>query len=203
MRNKLLIIFILLAIMAPWFIMAEINVTVGDGIFTLPRPFGATTAEDLITSIVNILIALALVVAPLMIVLGAYQLTTAGDNANKIKQGREIIVWAATGLAGVFLSKAIINLVNDIFGPLATTVGPEEILGVFDQVTNYFVALVILVAVIMIIKGGFDFLSAGANTEKVSRGRKTLIWGVLGLALAILARAIVSLVTSVVSRGSF
>ncbi len=51
-----------------------------------------------------------------------------------------------------------------------------------------------VVALIMIIYGGVLWLTSGGNTEKVQKGRDTLIWAVLGLVVIFSAYAIVNAV---------
>jgi len=51
-----------------------------------------------------------------------------------------------------------------------------------------------VVALIMIIYGGVLWLTSGGNTDKVQKGRDTLIWAVLGLIVIFSAYAIVNAV---------
>ena len=76
-------------------------------------------------------------------------------------------------------------------------------LDLINAVANYFVAFVLLVGLIMIIKAGFDFVSGGDDPAKLTNARKLIIWAAVGIASAILARAIVALVISIVTTGGF
>ena len=55
------------------------------------------------------------------------------------------------------------------------------------------VALVILgaIALLMAVWAGFKIITSSGNSEKIASGRKTLIYAVIGLAIAIFAREII------------
>jgi hypothetical protein len=54
----------------------------------------------------------ALVGTPIMILIGAFILVTSAGNPEKVKSGRQIIMWSLIGFAIIMLSKGIIVLVN-------------------------------------------------------------------------------------------
>ena len=51
-----------------------------------------------------------------------------------------------------------------------------------------------MIAVVMVIVGGFRFMSAMGNTEKTVSARKTIINAMLGLAIAVVATAAVAFI---------
>jgi len=79
---------------------------------------------------------------------------------------------SATGLGQANLQKTIGNIINVILGFLG------------------------IVAVIIILWGGFKWMTAGGSDEKVQEARKLLIAGVIGLAIILSAYAITSFVIS-------
>jgi len=58
------------------------------------------------------------------------------------------------------------------------------------------------VAVIMIIIGGFRYLTSAGNEEAAEKGKKTLVTSVIGLAAIILAAAIVRIVANTLGTGT-
>ena len=58
-----------------------------------------------------------------------------------------------------------------------------------------------LTAVIMIIYGGFTYLTAGGNEEKVESAKDTLRRAVVGMVIVMLSYAIVTFVFNVVNSG--
>lgn len=73
-----------------------------------------TSITEFINSAVNYILYVSLILAPLMIVLGAfYYLTSAGD-PKKAKTGSAIIQWTAVGLAIILFAKGITAIVKMI-----------------------------------------------------------------------------------------
>lgn len=68
-----------------------------------------------------------------------------------------------------------------------------DILGI---IINVILGVVGFVAVFMIILGGISFVTSQGDAAKVTRARNTILYGVIGLVVAILAFAIVNFVLS-------
>lgn len=51
-------------------------------------------------------------------------------------------------------------------------------------------------AVIMVLVGAFKLITSAGNPEKVSEGRKTILYAAVGLAIALVAGGIVSIIKS-------
>lgn len=59
------------------------------------------------------------------------------------------------------------------------------------NILNWLLGIMALVAVVMIIIGGFTWLTAGGNEEKVDKAKKIISAAVIGLIIVLLAWAIV------------
>ena len=64
------------------------------------------------------------------------------------------------------------------------------------SVVNWVLALLGLIAVIMILYGGFVWLTAGGNEEKVASAKKIISAAIIGLIIVLLAYAIVTFVVN-------
>ncbi len=70
-------------------------------------------------------------------------------------------------------------------------------LNMMNIVINWiFIALMILV-IILVLFGAFDIMTAGGNVEKVTLGRTRIMYAAIGLIVALVARAIPSIVRSI------
>ncbi len=65
-----------------------------------------------------------------------------------------------------------------------------------NNILNVAVGMLGIVAVGVIILGGFYILSSNGDAAKVAKGKNTIMYGVIGLVVAILAFAIVNFVLS-------
>ena len=69
-------------------------------------------------------------------------------------------------------------------------------------VINVVLSFLALIAVVFVIVGGFRIMMAGGNEENVTKGRKTIIYAIIGLAVIFFSRVIVGFFTGEVA-GEF
>jgi len=65
---------------------------------------------------------------------------------------------------------------------------------VVGSVVNAFLAILGIVLTIIIIRGGFMYMTAGGDTTKVDNGKKWIINGIIGMVIVLLAYALSSFV---------
>lgn len=63
-----------------------------------------------------------------------------------------------------------------------------------QNIINWVLAALGLVAVIMIIVGGFNYMTSQGDATKTKKGRDSILYGIIGLLIALLAFAIVNFV---------
>lgn len=80
---------------------------------TITSPTGVVNA---ITRLSGILYSVLLALAVLFILVGAFQILTAGDDAKKFERGKKQIIYAAVAVAIGILATGIITLVKQILG---------------------------------------------------------------------------------------
>ena len=66
------------------------------------------------------------------------------------------------------------------------------------KITTWLFYILMLVVTIMIIYGGFIYVTAAGDPEKAGKGKSVLTFAIIGLAIALLARVIPSLVRFVI-----
>lgn len=64
------------------------------------------------------------------------------------------------------------------------------------NIVNIFSAIVGVIAVIMIIVGGLQYITSGGDSNKVSTAKNTIIYAIVGLVIVALAQLIVHFVLS-------
>jgi flagellar biosynthesis protein FlhB len=65
------------------------------------------------------------------------------------------------------------------------------------NIVAWFFWILIIISVIMVLVAAYDYITAGDDTEKTSRGRKRLTYAAVGIAIALLAAGFPSIVASV------
>jgi len=78
----------------------------------------------------------------------------------------------------------------------------EDVMGILPRIINYVFGFLIAVVVLMIIIAGYVFVTAGGSPEKVAGARNWLMYALIGLAIAVLARGLVALVQLIVGQPS-
>ncbi|GEM_PF-544639 len=79
----------------------------------------------------------------------------------------------------------------------ATSLTLNEIV---SQVISTIIYIIGIVAVIMIILGGIHYATSQGDPAKVKKGKDTILYGIIGLVIAILAYAIVNFVLEALNR---
>ena len=74
--------------------------------------------------------------------------------------------------------------------------GTTDLVGTIIRVVQWVLGLLGLIAVIMIMYGGFLWMTAGGNEENVEKAKKLIIAGVIGLAIILSAYAIARFVVT-------
>lgn len=113
--------------------------------------------------------------------------------------------WASGGAAGKVSTKCPANSMRDNYTNSiaecslpenSPTTGTKKLPEIIQTIVGVVLGVVGIVAVIMIILGGISFVTSQGDAAKVTKARNTLLYGVVGLVIALLAFAIVNFVLS-------
>jgi hypothetical protein len=90
---------------------------------------------------------------------------------------------------------------NAVTGACDPNTGVSGVWEAVGTITTWLLMAVGAVCVIFIVIGGIRYATSGGDTEKVKKAKNTLLYALVGLAIAILANVIVSLVTNTLGQG--
>jgi len=76
----------------------------------------------------------------------------------------------------------------------APSQGTTRIQGIVETVINIFSVVVGIVAVIMIIWGGFKYITSGGDSGNITSAKNTIIYAIIGLVIVALAQFFVQFV---------
>jgi len=83
------------------------------GSVTIDSPFSGTII-DVLQRITNFLILIGAPIATIMVLYGAFQMLTAGANAEQFRKGTQTILYAAIGYGIVLIGSGIISIVKQL-----------------------------------------------------------------------------------------
>ena len=81
----------------------------------LKNPLQADTFEELVEGIINFIFNLALVVAPIMIIVSGFILVTSGGDPAARRRAKEILIYTVAGLFVIMTSKGLIQVLKELF----------------------------------------------------------------------------------------
>ncbi|MFA5070292.1 MAG: pilin [Patescibacteria group bacterium] len=105
MKTKLIVIFILLAFVLPLDCYAV----------KLENPLSCDTANCLLENLIRIILGLVAIFALAMFIWGGIQILGSGGNPERVKKGKDTLVWATIGIVVILGSWAFLNYVLQIF----------------------------------------------------------------------------------------
>ena len=76
---------------------------------------------------------------------------------------------------------------------------PEKLVALIDRIGGYIFQVLLAVAGIFLIMAGFFFVTAGGNPENVTKARQMLVNALIGVAVAVVAQGLKTLVMNLVS----
>jgi len=90
-------------------------------------------------------------------------------------------------------------------GPVGGTGGPElvnplgttSIVQIINNVLNYLIYISVPILAIMILVGGFQILTARDNPEKITSGRKTIMYAVIGFTIILISKGVALIILKI------
>ena len=124
--------------------------------------------------------------------------------------GAPMLVPALGGVASATIKDSLCTGVNSTGAGSTTgtscgnagTSGTADLTGIATKVVNIFSIIVGIVAVIMIIYGGFKYITSGGDSGNVSGAKNTLIYAIIGLIIVALAQIIVHFVINTATSST-
>lgn len=197
------VIGVTIVLLAQFFVKTVFSGT--DPIITAQGQFNANGVISFLGIIRNFLVTIAGAIAVLVIIWGGYKYFFSGLDWDK-EDGAKSIRNGVIGLAIVFLASSAFDLSTrvskDIVAASSATNNTGNALTlainsigvpILNNLTDVFLTIASLVAVLTIIYGGYKYFFAGVDIAKED-GLKSIRNGIIGLVAILLARVIVEIV---------
>jgi hypothetical protein len=86
-------------------------------------------------------------------------------------------------------------------GTLGQTDGDQDLVGLITNIMNWLFGFLGILAVLVILYGGFKWMTAGGDDDKVGEAKKLIINGIIGLIIILSAYAIATFVFNEVEQN--
>ncbi len=110
--RKILLTSVLLSLALPIIVLADCPL----GSVCIENPITATSFEAVVGNGIDFIFKIAIVLAPLMVIVGGFLFMTAGGNLQQLTRAKNLLIWTAVGFLVVLLSKGILAIINQILG---------------------------------------------------------------------------------------
>ncbi len=106
----------------------------------------------------------------------------------------------AIAMATMLLMVPVMTFASDVtgIGTANPGLGEADVKDIVKNIITVILGFLGLVSVVIILIGGFMWMTAGGNEERVTKGRKWIINGVVGLIIILAAYAIASWVITTI-----
>ena len=112
-------------------------------------------------------------------------------------------------IVGLLTSVMFLSFASVVFADLPTSIQtlPEvstfgQLIGALNRAMNIVFTVLIIGAVIITLFAAFEFLTGGGNPETLEKARGKIIWAVVAVVIALLAKGVPILLTNVSGGGT-
>lgn len=167
--------------------------------------------SNVITIAANVFVDITVIAAYLVlgyVIYGGYQYIFSSGDAGKITAAKKTLTNAFVGLAIVLLANVILNTVRIALlgtnGELAKDCINTQCIDGVTLVTNilhWIIGVAGLAAAIFAIMGGISYLTSSGDSAKLKKAKDTIMYALIGLAIAGLAQAITAFVSNMIREA--
>ncbi len=160
------------------------------------NPLKFDTVEDILTSLLNSLRGVIVVISLVFIVIGAILYITSAGSEERIKSAKKAITASMIGLAIGIAAPSFLKEIATILGWTSQVTDPsgQNILTIKQIALNtleFLLGIVGIFAIIMLVVGGISYFGAGLNEKQAESSKKIIWFSVLGILVAMAALVIV------------
>lgn len=85
-------------------------------------------------------------------------------------------------------------------GKISNPIEAESFAALIDAVVAWILNIALVLAPLVIVYGGFVYMTAAGDTNKVSQGKQIILYAVIGFVLALLAKSLIGILTDLVVK---
>ncbi len=165
------------------------------------NPLKFTTIGEGISLLINNLQGITVILAVLFIIIGGIMYTVSAGDEAMIRRAKATFLGAVIGLAIILAAPAFLKEISDIFalktayqsGLIKNAPTLRQIAG---NILKFLLSVVGIIALIGLVVGGMMYMSAYGDEDRVARGKKILLYSIIGTIIAFGAMIMVNQVAT-------
>lgn len=155
---------------------------------TISNPLGYTTVQDMLGKLLDALQGIIVTLSLVFIVIGAVLYIVSAGDEGRIKTAKAAITASMIGLAIGIAAPSFLKEISSILGwtsTSATVTAAPTLLDIIQNVLNFLLSLVGVLAIVMLVWGGMMYLTSGGDEKRADSAKSIVKWAIIGIAVAL------------------
>lgn len=166
---------------------------------TISNPLGYDTVQDMLGKLLDALQGIIVTLSLVFIVIGAVLYIVSAGDEGRIKTAKAAITASMIGLAIGIAAPSFLKEISGILGwtssSAAVTAAPT-LLEIIQNVLNFLLSLVGVLAIVMLVWGGVMYLTSAGDEKRADTAKSIVKWAIIGIAVALASLVLVTQVAN-------
>lgn len=189
-----------------------VTCTSSSGFFDFPRWYDSLCQKNKVAEIrglsdiwlvandlIGMLAHISLLAAVAFLITGAIMMITSQGVPENVKKAQSTMITAGIGFVIAMVARSAVKFVGDKFagGSAGSGVNIPDVTAndsVLVTIINTVSQIAASIAFIMLLIGGFHFVTSGGDSNRVAQARNTILYAVIGLVVSLLALGIINFI---------
>lgn len=158
--------------------------------------------NEALLNAISWIIGITGIVSAIFVVYGGIMYITSSGDAGKLQKAKKTILFSLIGLIVVALSEVMVNFVIKDLVTAATSGTEDDISVVIAGILKTIISIAGIVAVVYILIGGTQYITALGDPGKIQKARTTILYACIGLIVCALAFVIVNWTIGVTDKAT-
>ena len=164
------------------------------------NPISSTTIEGVLSSVMSYLKGIAGTIAVIFIIIGGVMYMLSAGDKDMAERAKKTLVYAMAGLAIVVAAPTFYSEIVSVLGGSSSLSGTSgtSLKTIASNVLTLLLSIAGFLAIIMMIIGAVQMLSAMGEEERYEQGKKTVIYSIVGIAIVAASLVIATQIKSLI-----
>lgn len=163
------------------------------------NPLKYDSVEGVLTAVLNQLRNIIVILSIIFIIIGAVMYILSGGNEGRLTMAKAAITAALIGLAIALAAPSFLKEIAALLGWTnvnnAQVAAAQSFTEIAGNVLNFLLSIIGILAIIMLVIGGFMYLTAAGDENRAETGKRIVTYATIAIAVALSALVLVVQVT--------